>query len=255
MASLALPDALIETLRSTRSVAAVTGAGISAESGIQTYRGSGGLYDDPVEGDRTMEALSAPTIATDPDRTWRAISRMAEQACHATPNAGHEALVEIERSVDDFVILTQNVDGLHRAAGSQNVIEVHGTVFHTTCMSCSDSRPFERNRYLGLAVAPRCEECDGILRPDVVLFGEFLPVEASRRMQAEFDHELPDVVLGIGTSSMFPYIVAPVLRAAQQGKVSVEINPEETDVSAAYTHVLRGTAGEVLPLIAEVLAK
>ncbi|MEM7262136.1 MAG: Sir2 family NAD-dependent protein deacetylase, partial [Planctomycetota bacterium] len=197
----ALSDAAREALRNARSVAVVTGAGISAESGIPTYRGAGGLYDDPVEGERTMEALSAPTIATDPDRTWRAVGRLAEVAIDAEPNPGHHALARIEKVVDQFVLLTQNVDGLHREAGSQNVIEIHGNIRETTCMSCGDHRPFEVDRYRNLERAPRCrvDGCTGILRPSVVLFGEFLDPDEGARMQRELIEDTPDVVLAVGT--------------------------------------------------------
>jgi len=248
-----LPPGLVETIRNVRSVGVITGAGMSAESGVQTYRGKGGIYDDPIEGDRTVEALSAATLRADPDRSWRTIARLAEQACDARPNPGHVALVAIEQAVESFVLLTQNVDGLHRAAGNENVIEIHGTIFDTTCMRCGDSRQFERTRYLGLREAPKCGECDGTLRPDVVLFGETLPTEASRQMQASFDATLPDLILGVGTSALFPYIVAPILRAQAGGQVTVEVNPEETDLTSQYDHVLRGAAGELLPQIATVL--
>ena len=126
-----LPQDVVSALADVRSAGVITGAGVSVESGIQPYRGEGGLYDDPDEGDRTVEALTGSTLQRDPDRTWRAIVKLARQAKDARPNPGHEALVRMEESLDRFVLLTQNVDGLHQLAGSRNVIAIHGNVFDT----------------------------------------------------------------------------------------------------------------------------
>ena len=116
----ALPEKLRLALEKVRSVGAITGAGVSAESGIPTYRGKGGIYDDPSEGDRTVEALSGRTMAADPDRTWRTIGELISKSSRARPTAAHRALVDIEEKVERFVLLTQNVDGLHQLAGSRN---------------------------------------------------------------------------------------------------------------------------------------
>jgi NAD-dependent deacetylase len=249
-----LPLELVRRLATVRSVGAITGAGISQESGIRTYRGSGGLYDDPEEGDRTIEALSGPTMQSDPDRTWRVVSELIRQSADAEPNAAHRALVEIERAVDRFALLTQNVDGLHARAGSRNVIDIHGDVSRTRCGSCGDARRWESSALCGLEGAPRCGRCGGILRPDVVLFGELLPPDKVRRMQRAFYDELPDLVLAVGTSALFPYITEPVLVAARAGKLAVEINPEPTLLSRDVDFALRGAAGTVLPEIATALA-
>ena len=247
-----LPSVLKEALARVRSVGVITGAGISAESGIPTYRGKGGIYDDPEEGDRTIEALSAPTLHADPDRTWRALAKIARAAGGAEPNPGHLAVVEMERHAERFVLLTQNVDGLHQRAGSANVIDIHGNTFETICTSCGLSGRIEDPRTID--AAPRCPECGGVLRPDVVLFGEMLPLEKVQRIREEFYYDPPDLVLCVGTSAMFPYIVEPVSVAAQAGRLTIEVNPEP-QLGEIVTHTLTEKAGTALPAIAAELRR
>lgn len=247
-----LPAELVQRLRPVRSVGAITGAGISKESGIPTYRGAGGVYDDPGEGQRTVEALSGHTLRADPDRTWRAIARLAEPARGAQPNAGHRALVAIEAAVERFALLTQNVDGLHRLAGSRNVIDIHGTVSSASCMRCGARQQLALLHEL--TAAPRCERCDGVLRPDAVLFGEMLDEDKLRRMHEAFVGHVPDLLLVVGTSAAFPYIAEPVVAAQRAGRLTVEVNPEQTELSRLVSFALRGTAGVVLPAIAAALA-
>ncbi|MDH3591691.1 MAG: NAD-dependent protein deacylase [Planctomycetota bacterium] len=236
------------------SVGVITGAGISVESGIQSYRGQGGLYDDPVEGDRTVEALSGPTLQRDPDRTWRTVAKLARQSAGAAPNPGHHALVAIEAAVESFVLLTQNVDGLHRMAGSKQVIDIHGDIFGTVCMGCGATGRLTRDDYDTLDAAPRCPKCrHGTLRPDVVLFGEMLPQDKLDRLHRELMHRSPDVVIAVGTTAMFPYIQAPVYQARQAGRITIEINPEPTVLSDVVDHVVRATAGAALPQLAAAL--
>jgi len=239
----------VERLTAVRSVGVISGAGVSRESGIRTYRGEGGLYDDPDEGDRTIEALSGPTLATDPDRTWRVVAELARQSLDAKPNPAHHALVRIEQRVDHFVLLTQNVDGLHRQAGSRNMIEIHGDVFATRCTSCARTGRLDAPSLAGLDRAPHCPNCDGVLRPDAVLFGEMIPQERYDRLVAEFHTRSPDLLIVAGTSAPFPYITDPVRVARQRGRLTLEIHIEETVLSRIVDYALRGPAGEILPLI------
>jgi NAD-dependent deacetylase len=248
-----LPGDLLKALAHVRSVCAITGAGVSAESGVPTYRGKGGLYDDPSEGDRIIEALSAPTLERDPDRTWQVIGALAQRCLAAKPNAGHYALVEIEKKVERFVLLTQNVDGLHLRAGSQNVIDIHGDRLSTMCMDCGAQGRLTDPA--AISRTPRCPACEGRLRPGVVLFGEMLPAEKVARIEREFYANVPDCVMIAGTTAQFPYIVMPVLTAAQAGKLTIEINPEETEITPAVEYSLRGTAGELLPAIAAAIPR
>jgi NAD-dependent deacetylase len=244
-----LPDDLVRRLGSVRSIGAITGAGISAESGIQTYRGKGGIYDDPEDGERTVEALSGHTLRSDPDRTWRAVGQLARQAVGARPNPAHHALVEMEAKLDRFVLLTQNVDGLHQLAGSRNVIDIHGSIHEAVCMACSHFVRFEPDELVSIEATPRCERCQGRLRPNAVLFGELLPTDKIERIYDEFHHHRPDLVLVAGTSAMFPYISQPVELAREAGKLTVEINPEPTLLSDRVDFTLRGNAGDYLPLM------
>jgi NAD-dependent deacetylase len=248
-----LPDGLRNRLAAVRSVGAITGAGVSSESGIPTYRGQGGLYDDPAEGDRTVEALTGSTLLRDPDRTWRAVAGLARLSTDARPNAGHEALVSMERKAERFVLLTQNVDGLHQSAGSRNVIDIHGHVFDTLCMGCGARGQLERAILPTLEAAPACRSCGGTLRPDVVLFEEMLPADKLARIQTEFYHSVPDLVLAAGTTALFPYIAEPVLFARRSAKLTVEVNPGPTILCDTVDFSLRGPAGEFLPLIANAL--
>jgi NAD-dependent deacetylase len=244
-----LPESLRRALASVRSVGVITGAGISAESGIPTYRGKGGVYDDPELGDRVMEDVSGHTLASDPDRTWRTVARMALHSQRAEPNAAHRAIAAIEQKVERFVLLTQNVDGLHQRAGSRNVIDIHGNSFETLCMKCGEQGRMDTME--GVDAAPRCGRCGGILRPDVVLFGELLPMHKYQRILEEFHYRAPDLVLAVGTSALFPYIIEPVLVARRLGRLTVEVNPEPSTVTPLVDHFLQERAGLALPWIAE----
>lgn len=220
-----------EILRRARSALFITGAGISAASGIPTYRGVGGLYGDKLaeEGLAIEEVLSGPMFRRRPELTWRHIHSI-EQACRgARPNAAHAALARMEQRLERCWVLTQNVDGFHREAGSQRVIDIHGDIHHLLCTSC----PFQErlSDYAGLEPLPHCPHCAGVLRPDVVLFGEMLPLDKVAALHRELSLGF-DAVVSIGTSSLFPYIVDPVFFAASEGWGTIEINPEETTVSS-----------------------
>ena len=244
-----LPPGLVETIRNVRSVGVITGAGMSAESGVQTYRGKGGIYDDPIEGDRTVEALSAATLRADPDRSWRTIARLAEQACDARPNPGHVALVAIEQAVESFVLLTQNVDGLHRAAGNENVIEIHGTVREVVCLKCSYRAPMAEVlvRLKAGERDPDCRSCGGILKSATISFGQSLvPEDLACAEQAV---RQCDVLLAIG-SSLSVYPVAGLVPLAQDcGAKIVIINATPTDMDPIADVVLLGNISDVLPAL------
>ena len=250
---LALPGDLLAALAGVRSVGVITGAGVSAESGIPTYRGAGGLYDDEEEGDRTVEALSGPTLRRDPDRTWRVVADLARRSVAARPNPAHEALVRIENHVERFTLLTQNVDGLHRLAGSRSVIDIHGDVLDVRCMACDARDRLTPEALRSLHGAPRCAACGEVQRPDAVLFGEMLPAQKVARMSAAFLERPPDLVVVAGTTAMFPYIAEPVVHAARGGRLTVEVNPEPTFVTEVVRWSLRASAGDALPALADAL--
>lgn len=208
----------------------VTGAGISADSGLPTYRGVGGLYDDAgtEDGIDIEDALSGPMLEQRPEICWKYIAQV-ERACRgAAPNRAHEVIAELSRRKTGVVVLTQNVDGLHRAAGSENVIEIHGNVHELRCTRCAWERVVPD--YQGLSIPPRCPECGAVVRPRVVLFQEMLPTGAIDRLRAEVFQGF-SLVVTVGTTAVFPYIAAPVRMAAGWGAHTVEINPGKSQVT------------------------
>ena len=236
------------TLREARRVLFVTGAGISADSGLPTYRGVGGLYNGEAteEGLDIEEALSGECLAVRPEITWKYLARI-ERTCHGVqPNAAHLAIAGLE-SWFEVVVLTQNIDGLHLQAGSSNVIEIHGTLDERFCMRCGRAADTGDHN-----VPPHCAECGGVVRPGVVLFGEMLPEAAIGRLYAELDRGF-DMVFVIGTTAVFPYIAEPVLRAIRAGLPTVEINPARTRLSDAVQFYIPARAAEALPAICRLI--
>lgn len=245
MASPVLEPAALERvagwLLAARRVLVITGAGVSADSGLPTYRGVGGLYEGSAteDGMPIEEALSGPMLLRRPELTWRHIAAV-ERACRgARPNRAHQVLAALEQRLPALWVLTQNVDGLHRAAGSRNLIEIHGTVHDLVCTGCGARRRVPD--YDGLAIPPRCPQCEALVRPDVVLFGEWLPPAAYQALELERARGF-DLVISAGTSSGFPYIAAPVLAARRAGHPTVEINPGDTEVSSACDVRLQSSA-------------
>ena len=230
-------DAVAQALREAQSVLFVTGAGISAESGIPTYRGVGGIYTnaDTPDGMPIEVALSGETFRRSPMITWRYIHQIAAASQDAHENRAHEIVAAFEEKFDRVWVLTQNVDGFHRKAGSSNVIDIHGDVHELLCTSCSYRETVDD--YRGLGEVPRCPACSGFLRPDVVLFGELLPVEKVETLHRETAKGF-DAVFSIGTSGLFPYVIQPVIDGARNGKLTVEVNPDRTTISELVSYRL-----------------
>jgi NAD-dependent deacetylase len=223
----------------------ITGAGLSADSGLPTYRGIGGLYNDRLteEGFPIEEALSGAMLARRPEISWRYLGQI-ECNCRGTePNAAHRLIAAFEAEKPDLWVLTQNVDGLHGKAGSKNLIEIHGDLHRLHCTSCGDRR--EVADYAGLELPPVCARCGHLVRPEVVLFGEMLPQQALAQLVQVMEKE-PDIVFSIGTTSVFPYIAHPVWWAHQNGVPSVEINPGETEVSGIVSRRLKMGAARAM---------
>lgn len=223
-------ERVADRLAASRKILFITGAGISAESGLPTYRGVGGLYENCLtEENLPIElALSGTMMRRDPRVPWTYISQI-EKACRgATHNRAHQIIAEMESVFERVCVLTQNVDGFHHQAGSSNVIEIHGNLHTVYCPQCAYRR--EEVDYALLSIPPLCPECRQIMRPDVVLFGEALdPAKVSRFSQQW--RERFDMVFTVGTSSGFPYISGPVYQALRQGLTTVEINPGRTEVT------------------------
>ena len=236
-------------LRASRRVLFVTGAGISADSGLPTYRGVGGLYNDEAteDGLSIEDALSGECLAIRPEITWKYLAQI-ERNCHGVqPNAAHHAIADLEKQFE-VVVLTQNIDGLHIKAGSSNVIEIHGTLDERFCAHCGT--PADAG---DRTVPPRCGRCGEIVRPKVVLFGEMLPEEAMSRLYDELARGF-DMVFVIGTTAVFPYIAEPVLRAVRAGIPTIEINPARTRLSDVVQYYLALRAVEAMPRIQRELS-
>ncbi|MDP5240335.1 NAD-dependent deacylase [Uliginosibacterium sp. 31-16] len=223
-------DQVATRLASARRVLFITGAGISADSGLPTYRGIGGLYNDqhtddglPIE-----VALSGEVMEIQPEITWKHLAQIEATCRGARPNAAHRIIAALQERVPTTV-LTQNIDGFHRQAGSTDLIEIHGDLFELYCPHCGHHET--RSDYSGLkTLPPPCPHCLGHLRPAVVLFGEALPKPAVQRLEQILD-EGYDLVFSIGTTSVFPYIAQPFVAARQFDALAVEINPTPTEVS------------------------
>jgi NAD-dependent deacetylase len=231
-------DEVAELCASAQSILFITGAGISADSGLPTYRGIGGLYDGNLteEGIPIEEALSGEMFAERPDITWKYIAQIEANCRDVRPNAAHEAIAWMEHEGAEVTVLTQNIDGLHRTAGSRNLIEIHGALHDLVCTGCG--REFSVQDYGGMEIPPTCHDCHSMVRPEVVLFGEALPMRAVQRLIAVLDRGV-DLVFSIGTTSVFPYIAEPVFDALRRGIPTVEINPGESRVSDEVDFRLR----------------
>jgi NAD-dependent deacetylase len=232
---------LVERLRAAQSVLVLTGSGISAESGLPTFRGVNGLWRTH----RVEELASPDGFARDPQLVWTWYNERNAAHRRAQPNAGHYALASLEDRYGDFTLATQNVDSLHLRAGSRNVVELHGALRTARCTGCDAREPLDS---LGLDLARIEHICGGRLRPDIVWFGEPLPSNAWDRASAAADRA--DVILVVGTSA----VVYPAAALAMRRDAFVaEINPEATAISGRVDCVVRGTAAESLPRILAAL--
>jgi NAD-dependent deacetylase len=235
-------------LKTATRVAVLTGAGVSAESGVPTFRASDGLW----EGHRIEEVATPTGFARNPELVWRFYNGRRVNVAKVTPNPGHFALVELEKRYGDgFAIATQNVDGLHQQAGSKTVYEVHGSLRRTRCTNCE----VEEERGLDdLGPRPLCPHCGGFLRPAIVWFHESLPEDVwMRAMLAAQDC---DVFLVVGTSAVV-YPAASLIpiakRAKHPGATVIECNLDRTAASDQADIGLYGPSGETLPRVIELL--
>jgi NAD-dependent deacetylase len=236
--NLKLMDQVREWLKEARSVAVLTGAGVSSESGVPTFRGNGGLWRH-----YRAEDLATPhAFARDPKLVWEWYDWRRTMIAQTQPNAGHYALAEIEKRIPRFTLITQNVDGLHEQAGSRNVLRLHGSIWMVHCTACE--RGGEDRRTPLPEIPPKCH-CGALLRPSVVWFGEQLPPNVWR--EAETAARTAELFLVIGTSA----VVYPAAGLAQIAKSScarvVEINIAETALSNEIDEFLQGPSGELLP--------
>ena len=244
--------AIAAEMRQAKRLLFITGAGISAESGLPTYRGIGGLYNDKqTEDDLPIErALSGEMFALDPRIPWKYLSQI-ERSCRGARFNDAHALIASWQEKYSVCVLTQNVDGFHRNAGSRNLIEIHGDIHDLHCTQCDYSETV--TDYSQLDMPPQCPMCRSTIRPKVVLFGETLPPNAISQLYSEIELGV-DLVFSIGTSSIFPYIAGPVVYACEQGIPTVEINPAETRVSPYVTYKLASGAVDSLRALQQYLS-
>ncbi|WP_298188831.1 NAD-dependent deacylase [uncultured Pseudomonas sp.] len=237
-----------QQLKQAERILLITGAGLSADSGLPTYRGLGGLYNGhTAEGLSIETALSGSMLQRDPALCWKYLAELGRACLGAQANAGHYAIAELQRRKPGCWLLTQNIDGYHRAAGSpmERLIEIHGELAPLYCQSCG-AVDAELAAHLQRPLPPKCRQCAGVLRPPVVLFEEMLPEQAIDTLYAELGKGF-DVVISIGTSASFPYIVEPLLRTRQAGGFTVDVNPQRTELSDRVDVHLPGRALDVLP--------
>ncbi len=248
-----IPPAVVSLVRSARRLAVLTGAGISAESGVPTFRDAlTGLWAQY----RPEDLATPEAFQRDPRLVWEWYAWRRELVRGVEPNAGHRALARLEQHRrttlpnSEFALITQNVDGLHQRAGSLEVIELHGRLGRTIC---SADRQLVDRWPESADLPPRCPACGAPLRPDVVWFGEALPrgpliraMEAARNC---------DAFLSIGTSGLVEPAASLPYEAVRRGAAVIEVNPAATPLSEHAAHVLRGPAGEVLPDLAAAVER
>lgn len=247
-------------------VLVLTGAGVSAESGIPTFRGKDGYWRnlDPT-------TLATPeAFARDPQLVWDWYRERRQRIRNARPNAAHEAVARLAQRTDEFLLVTQNVDDLHTRAGipAQRMVQIHGDIFVTRCSRCEFSERggvgspelHMRERLRSIAPTtendvnlPRCPDCHAFMRPGVVWFGEQLPGNELQRVESYLDRGACDVVIVAGTTATFGYIMDWALRANRDGAELIEVNPEETPLSRFATRLVRQPAAIALPRIVDEL--
>jgi NAD-dependent deacetylase len=250
-------------------VLVLTGAGVSAESGIPTFRGKDGYWRnlDPAK-------LATPeAFARDPELVWEWYRERRHGIRNSLPNAAHDAIAKLAKHADEFLLVTQNVDDLHRRAGmpADKMVQIHGDIFVTRCSHCDFSyrgrggspeppgaQP-KGGRLRSIAPTsdndpqlPRCSKCDALMRPGVIWFGEQLPLDELQRVENFLDRGPCDVVIVAGTTATFGYIIDWALRASSGGEL-IEVNPDETPLSRFATRVLRESAAIALPRIVDQL--
>jgi NAD-dependent deacetylase len=233
---------LREIITNSKSVTVLTGAGISAESGVPTFRGADGIWQNR----RATDLATPEAFARDPELVWEFYNWRRDLLSKVSFNDGHKALVTLENHVENFTLITQNVDGLHRLAGTRHLLEIHGNMWEVRCTKCG---MLTMDRSPSMGALPRCSQCDGLLRPNVVWFGESLdPDILGKAFEAA---RTCDVMLIVGTSGIVQPAASLSFHAKQGGATIAEINLEKTPQSGHMDFVFTGKAGELLPILVE----
>lgn len=241
-----IPIELINYLKKTTHIAVLTGAGISAESGLKTFRDA---QDGHWAKYRPEDLATPEAFARDPKLVWDWYAMRRNKVTEATPNAGHFALVELESLIPNFTLITQNVDGYHRQAGSKNVLELHGNIQKVKCYDgCGVVESWNTGD-----TPPHCPKCNAYLRPDVVWFGESLPLDtitAAHKAALE-----AQAFFSIGTSGLVEPAASLAHTARQNGAIVIEINLDPTPLTPHVDFALHGKSGEILPQLVKELIK
>lgn len=231
---------LKERIGNAKGITVLTGAGISAESGVPTFRGQDGLWRQH----RAMDLATPEAFARDPKLVWEFYNWRRELLNPLKPNPGHFALAELERKAPRFSLVTQNIDGLHHVAGSTNIVELHGNIWWVRCTGCGH---MSEDRRVPLPELPSCNACGAMLRPNVVWFGEMLDPKILEKAYAAT--QACQVMMVVGTSGVVQPAASMGMNAKRQGAFVVEINLEPTPYTEAYDLSIQGKSGEILPLL------
>jgi NAD-dependent deacetylase len=238
-------------IKASKYVTALTGAGVSVESGIRSFRGPGGLWTE--KGEPPMDGYQK--FLSDPKKHWEsALTGFIESGlkmAEAKPNAGHYAFAELEQMGIIRYLITQNIDGLHSMAGTKKLGEIHGNALKLRCMDCLSR--FPRKDIILTNLPPRCPQCGGIIKGDTVMFGEPIPVDVLKRCQEEMNRS--DCMIVAGTSAVvYPAAGLPLTLKRRGGKI-IEVNPMETDLTAICDVSIREKSGIAIPTLLETLKK
>jgi NAD-dependent deacetylase len=248
MEPIGLSSEIRARLAQARRAVFFTGAGVSRESGLDTFRGAGGLWESM----RPEELATPQAFARDPGTVWRWYAWRYGKAAAAEPNPAHRAIARFETVFPSSTVVTQNVDGLHRRAGSRRILEVHGTLVEAECEACGRRRPMGEAVEESADLPPRCS-CGGRFRPAVVWFGEALP--AAVLAAAHDEAGQADLWVSIGTSGVVFPAAGLIEVAKRAGAVLIEVNPEPTPFSALADLALRAPAGEAVPSLLETIER
>lgn len=244
---MAISDEIRDRIKLSKRVCVFTGAGVSAESGIPTFRDSGGLWENY----RAEDLVTPVAFARDPVLVWRWHIWLQNLSHNAEPNAGHKVIAAMDRHYPEFLVITQNIDDLHERAGTSRMVKLHGDIMETLCLKHGHvervESPFAEDAVTNLESLPKCPKCGALSRPNVVWFGEFLPdgpIEAGKDFAATCD-----LFLIVGTSGVVSggYGFTELAKAA--GALIIEVNPEESELSYMVDLAVRLPAAEALPMI------
>ncbi len=231
---------ILKRLEESKSLTVLTGAGVSADSGVPTFRGNDGLWKNY----RAEELATPQAFERDPELVWEWYNMRREKLATISPNPAHHAIADMEEKAKDFTLITQNVDGLHEKSGSKNILELHGNIWKVRCVECNSVTD---NYDVPIEILPYCDDCSGLLRPHIVWFGEMLPGEVLSSANAALQR--CDMMLIVGTSGVVQPAASMVFIAKRAGAYIVEANLEATANSDIADDTIIGRAAEIIPAL------